>query len=179
MAPNTAFQFFLLGLLLLLINYKSRRTLGQALAVVVCFGAILPITGYAYGVHSFQGLASFIPMALHTATTFLVLALGLFFAAPDSDLAEVFAAKDTRGILARQLFPLAVLVTFFLGWLRVWIEKNGWVESAFGTALLCHHAEYPTDRACPLDRNSGRRKWKPLAMLRMRDSPQRTGAKTK
>jgi signal transduction histidine kinase len=137
MAPNTTFNFFLLGLSLLLPPSKTGRvSLSQALAIVVAFGAILPITGYLYGVHSFKGLASFIPMAVHTATTFLMLAAGIFFAVPQSPLVEIFVTRDPRGVMARRLFPLAVLVTLSLGWVRAWGERNQFYESEFGTALF-------------------------------------------
>jgi signal transduction histidine kinase len=137
MAPNTTLNFLLTGLALLLVDRQGQRaTMSQALAMVIGFGALLPITGYAYGVSTFRGLASFIPMALHTATAFLFLALGLFFASPQGHLAEVFAQPDSRGVLARQLFPLAIAVTLLLGWLRLWGERLELYESAFGTTLF-------------------------------------------
>ncbi len=137
MAPNTTLNFFLVGVSLLTLNcFGKESLLSQSLAIIVGFGALLPITGYAYGVHSFSGLASFIPMALHTATTFLILAAGLFFAIPDTPLTQVFAAHDSRGVLARRLFPMAVLVTLFLGWLCIWGEGQELYEGAFGTALF-------------------------------------------
>jgi signal transduction histidine kinase len=137
MAPNTTLNFFLTGLSLFTLDTRGKQSsLSQALAIVVGFGALLPITGYAYGVQSFSGLATFIPMAIHTATTFLILAAGLFFAVPDAPLAQVFATNDSRGIMARRFFPLAVLVTLVLGWLRTWGERHELYESAFGTALF-------------------------------------------
>jgi signal transduction histidine kinase len=137
MAPNTSFNFFLAGASLLMLDARQKKSsLSQALAVVVGFGAILPITGYLYGETTFRGLASFIPMAIHTATTFLILAAGMFFAVPDGPLAQIFTNNDPRGVMARRLLPMAVLLTIFLGWLRVWGERQGLYESAFGTALF-------------------------------------------
>lgn len=138
MAPNTALNFFLAGLSILLLDTRGRRSLGQALAILIGFGAILSITGYGYGVRSFSGLAPIIPTAFHTAVTFLVLATGIFFAVPRAPLPEPFATNDPREVLARILrilFPLAVLLTLFLGWLCVWGERHQLYESAFGTAL--------------------------------------------
>jgi signal transduction histidine kinase len=135
MAPNTALNFLLAGLSILMLDMKGRHSFSQALSVLVGFGAILPITGYAYGAQTFSGLAAFIPMALHTALTFLVLAAGIFFAVPHSQLAEPFSRNDSRGLLARILLPLAVLLPLFLGWVRVWGERNQLYESAFGSAL--------------------------------------------
>ena len=135
MATNTAFNFLLVGLSLLLVRRLKRHVLAQALAVVVSFSALLAITGYAYGVTSFSAVGDFIPMALHTAATFLILAVGLFFAVPDAALSEVFAADGSRGLLARRLFPLVVVITLLLGWLAVWGTRHDWFDPALGIAL--------------------------------------------
>ena len=138
MAPITALNFFLAGLSILLLDTRGRRSFGQALAILIGLSAILSITGYGYGVRSFSGLAAVVPIALHTAVTFFVLAVGIFFAVPRAPLAEPFATNDPREVLARILrilFPLAVLLTLFLGWLCVWGERHQLYDSAFGTAL--------------------------------------------
>jgi signal transduction histidine kinase len=137
MAPNTALNFFFIGASLLVLDVPAKRfSFSQAFAIIAAFGALLPLTGYLYGVQTFRGLASFIPMALHTAATFLVLAAGVFFARPDAPMAQMFAASDPRGVMARRLFPLAVLITLLLGWLCVQGERSEYYESEFGTALL-------------------------------------------
>jgi signal transduction histidine kinase len=77
-------------------------------------------------------------VALNTAVTFLILAAGIFFAVPRAPLPEPLATNDPREVLARILriiFPLAVLLTLFLGWLVVWGDRHQLYESAFGTAL--------------------------------------------
>jgi signal transduction histidine kinase len=135
MAPTTAFNFFLTGLSVFLLDLRGRHSVSQALAIVIGFGALLPITGYAYGAHSFAGLAAFIPMALHTAVAFMVLAAGIFFAVPHAPLTEPFATKDPRGVLARILLPMAVLLTLFLGWLCVWGAHHELFDREFGAAL--------------------------------------------
>jgi hypothetical protein len=137
MAPTTALNFVLVGLSLLTLDVStSRFSPSQAFAILAGFGALLPITGYVYGVRSFRGFASFYPMALNSAITFLILTAGIFFARPATPLAQLFATREPRGVMARRLFPLAVLLTLLLGWLCVWGERHGIFESAFGTALL-------------------------------------------
>jgi len=137
MAPNTSLNFLLLGVALLFLRSRRRwPSLSQALAIVVCFGALLPITGYAYSIASFTGVHSFIPMALHTAITFFILAVGIFFAIPDAPMTQVFAMNDPRGTLARRLFPIAVVTTLSLGWLCVWGERHEFYDKVFGTALF-------------------------------------------
>jgi hypothetical protein len=55
-------QFVLVGLSLLTLDVSTRRfSPSQAFAILTGFSALLPITGYVYGVQSFRGVASFIP----------------------------------------------------------------------------------------------------------------------
>ncbi len=137
MAPNTALNFLLISLSLLTLNLPSKRSsVSQGFAILVGFGALLPITGYLYGVQSFRGNPAFIPMALHTALAFLVLAYGVFFASETAPLTQVFASDDPSGVMARRLFPGAVLLTLILGWLCVYGERAELYESEFGTALF-------------------------------------------
>jgi signal transduction histidine kinase len=137
MAPNTALNFFLIGLALVTIDLPEKRfSFSQALAILVGFGALVPITGYAYGARFFQGHPAFIPMALHTAIVFLLLAGGVFFVSRSASLTQVFLSDQSSGILARRLFPLAVLVTLLLGWLWLWGARHELYDRAFGTALF-------------------------------------------
>ena len=137
MAPNTALIFVLLGLALLSLNRIVKRfSISQALALAASFCALLSVTGYAYGVSSFYGLATFIPMALHTAITALVLAIGVLFARKATPLSQIFATDDPRGVVARRLFPLAIVTTLLLGWVRLKGEERGLYEHRFGTALF-------------------------------------------
>ncbi len=137
MAPNTAVNFVITGLAILSLHLpQSRLWLGQSCAILLGFGALLPLAGYAYGVYSFTGFGSFIPMALHTAFTFFSLAIGIFFAIPEAPLPQIFASNDPGGVIARRLLPLSVLLTLSLGWLRLWGERRGYYESEFGTLLF-------------------------------------------
>ena len=137
MAPNTALVFAMVSLSLLTLDrFTKSLSLSQAFALLAGLGALLPLTGYVYGVRTFQGLAAFIPMALHTAITLLMVAAGLFFARSEAPLAQIFATNDPRGVIARRLFPFAILVTLVLGWLRLAGERRGLFEAAFGTALF-------------------------------------------
>ena len=135
MAPFTALNFLLSGLSIFMLDMRGRRLFSQSLAIVIGFVGILPITGYAYDVPSLSSLGGWHPMAFHTAADFLVLAGGLLFAVPHAPLIEPFATNDPRGVLARRLFPLAVLLTLVLGWVCVWGERNDWFDNNFGIAL--------------------------------------------
>ncbi len=137
MAPNTALNFVLIGLSLCMVNVEWRRGWrpAQLLALPPLLLSLLAITGYMYGVRAFYGLTSFIPMALNTAFSFLVLSSGVLLAHPDRGLTRVFTSDDLGGTLARRLFPFAVVVLLLFGWLRLHGENAGLYETDFGAAL--------------------------------------------
>ena len=73
MAPNTAVNFILLGVALVIIDRPGARIrwAAQLLAVTAAMTSLLALMGYAYGLRSFYGIGSQIAMALPTALTFL------------------------------------------------------------------------------------------------------------
>lgn len=135
MAPNTAFNFVLVGLAIGKLDLTGRSLFSQALAIVIGFVGLVSLMGYIYGERSLAGPGPFIPMTVHTSMAFVLLAAGLFFAVPHAPLIEPFATADPRGVLARRLFPLAVLLTLFLGWVCVWGIRHDVFNDIFGIAL--------------------------------------------
>ncbi len=137
MAPNTALAFMFLGVSLFAVDLKAvRSSVCQVFALAVGVCALFSLTGYIYGVRQFYGLASFIPMAIHTALLFLLLAAGVFFTRTASPLSGVFATTEPRGVLARRLFPSVIVLVLLLGWLRLKGEALGWYSAPFGTAVF-------------------------------------------
>ena len=137
MAPNSALNFVLAGGALLLLDGDSRRNqLTQLLALTAAFVALLALVGYTFGAQALYGVARYMPMAVHTAIGFLLLAAGILFARPDQGLMAAINGDSLGGQLARRLLPAAVLVPFVLGWLRLEGERRGLYSTAFGVAAL-------------------------------------------
>ena len=138
MAPNTALNFLLLGAAVALVDARSRggRYPAQLLAATSGALALLVIIGYAYGVSQLQGWYAFIPMALHTALTFLLLAGGVLAARADRGFVAFITADNAGGLLARRLLPFAVLLPILLGYLRLHGELRGYYGTEFGVAGL-------------------------------------------
>ncbi len=137
MAPNTALDLILIGGALLLLDLRWRAvSAAQFLAAVAGFAALLALTGYLYGVSSFTGVASFIPMAPHTAIVFLFLAAGVFFCRSRLAWSQTFATREPRGVMARRLGPATVVFILAVGWLRLKGEEMGFYPANFGTALF-------------------------------------------
>jgi PAS domain S-box-containing protein len=134
--PNAAAGFFLIGSALLLLDVKFRRRRpAQPLALMASMIPLLALVGYAYGIRSFYGLASFMPLPLNAAMAFLALCIGILFARPDVGLALLFSSGTSGGIVARRLLPIAIALPILVGWLRLAGQRAGIYATEFGTAL--------------------------------------------
>jgi hypothetical protein len=97
MAPNTAAEFALLALAILLLDRRMRKfSPTKTLALLAGFGALLPITGYLYGVRSFEivnsALLGRLFSKLHAPEESLKIEKA-FTTAKMGLTAEIFAAK--------------------------------------------------------------------------------------
>jgi signal transduction histidine kinase len=138
MAPNTALNFLLVGCALLLVDRPTGRSywLAQFLILVAAAASLLALIGYAYDVKSLYGVSSYIPMALHTALTFIALLAGLLCARPDRGLIAIVVSNRVGGVIARRLLPAAIFVPVVLGWLRLKGQQVGLYDSELGVALM-------------------------------------------
>lgn len=136
MAPNTALNFICVGLALCLIDARPRRfPVSHILALFVSATALLAMIGYAYGVTQFTRVSAvFIPMALPTAFTFLILSVGILLLRPDTAFARIFGVKSPAQMVALRLLPSATIFIFLIGWLRLYGERNGYFPGSIGTA---------------------------------------------
>lgn len=137
MAPNTALNFLLQGCALLLLHVKTRRGfyLAQVFVGVSIFTSLLPVIGYIYGMKPFYGIGSFIPMALHTAVTFLALSIGILFVRPGAGLTRTIFDQGVSGIMVRRLLPSVIILPVILGWLRLQGQRLGFYDNELGVAL--------------------------------------------
>jgi len=138
MAPTTAVNFVLIGLALLLLDAgrgRSRRLTDQ---FVLWSGAstLVVLLGYFGSVGALTRIGAFIPMALNTAATFLILCVGVLAARPDSGIFRLVTAQTLGGMLARRLLPAAFVIPLVLGWLRLKGERYGLVGLEDGAALV-------------------------------------------
>ncbi len=136
-APNTAMNFFLIGIALLILDVETRRGArpAQHLTLTAALVSLLALTGHLYGVARFQDLAFAIPMAQSTALMFIVLCMGLFAARPDRGLMAAITSDHAGGTLLRRLLPVVIGVPIVIGWLRLLGQRAGLYDMEFGVSL--------------------------------------------
>jgi PAS domain S-box-containing protein len=136
MAPNTALALSLLGGSLLVTTASRGRSLllSQLLAGATAAIALFALIGYILGIGHLYGVRSFIPMALHTAVSLLVLAVGVL-GVREEGLAAVLRDRGPAGTLARTVLPLSVFVPVLVGVLRLAGQRAGWYGTEVGIAL--------------------------------------------
>lgn len=137
MAPNTALNFLLIGGALLLIDVRTQRGIipAQSLTLLAALASLLAVFGYAYGAKPFYGVGSYIPMALHTALTFVVMVLGILAWDPQRGVMATFAHDGAGGVMARRLLPAVIGLPFLIGWLRIKGEAAGYYDAPLGLAI--------------------------------------------
>lgn len=138
MAPNTAFNFVLLSVAILYPwkNNRRRIDLSTLLLILSTFCSFLPIVGYLYGTRSFYGIGKFIPMALHTAMTFLILSLSLLLSRPERPIIATLFDSGMSGIMVRRILPAVIALPVLLAWFRLKGQNLGFFDSELGAALV-------------------------------------------
>ncbi len=134
MAPNTALVFALIGMGLLLIDVPifGRYWLPQPFVLLAAAVTLLSIVGYLYDVLSLYQLGAFIPMALNTALTFVLLIAAILLTRPLRQPVAILVSTTAGGTLARQLMPAAFIFPVCLGWLRLAGERADLYTGDFG-----------------------------------------------
>jgi diguanylate cyclase (GGDEF)-like protein/PAS domain S-box-containing protein len=137
MAPNTAIAFLLLGLALLLLNWKISRGQGlsQGLSLCSTLIAMLALSGYIYHAVGLTRILLYTQMAMDTAISFFLLSIAVFFARPRASIAGELTGEGSGSVMARQLLPAVFVIPIVLGWLRLQGENKGMYGTAAGLAL--------------------------------------------
>ncbi|MGB7159862.1 MAG: ATP-binding protein, partial [Tepidisphaeraceae bacterium] len=138
MAPNTAATFFLIGLVLVVLDERTRRGFHPAQILVFTAGgvALFSLAGFLYESPQFTGMSGFIPMAINTTIAFALLCAGLLCARPTRQPMATLVSDTLGGTMARRLVPAALLVPPLLGYLCLRGAAMGFFDSEAGLALF-------------------------------------------
>ena len=138
MAPNSALNFILLGLALVLLGQKTRRAYwyAQLLTLIATLVSWQPLLGYTYGFSFLSGIAFYTQMALHTVLTFIVLCFGILFVRPRQGLMRLVTSDSTGGFIARRLLVAAIAIPSVVGYLIAQGYQGKLYNTPFGLSLL-------------------------------------------
>ncbi|MEO5969560.1 MAG: PAS domain S-box protein [Bdellovibrionia bacterium] len=137
MGMNAALSFLLLGLSLLMIDIKSIATIGQFFALAVGLLTLLPIAGYAFTfLDSTKNISALTDMALHSALSFMMLSLGVFFSHSSIGFSGILVSKTIGGLMARRLLPAILIIPVITGWLSMAGQKKGLLGAELGVTTM-------------------------------------------
>lgn len=137
MGPPGATSWTLLGTGIVLASLPSPRARAAAPGVALAAMAIagVGLTGYLYGATALYAVPSATVIALQTATFIFAASLGLVLSVPEHAPVRLLADPTATGAVARRVLPAVVIVPIVLGMVRLWGERAGLYDLAFGTAF--------------------------------------------
>lgn len=138
MSQNTSLCFMMMGAALYFLDRRGWKGFAfqEVLVYITAVVALLALVGQFYETRWLQGLSMSVPMAIHTAITFMLLAMGTACARPQRGMMGIFTADSAGGIMARRILPSVILVFILLGALRIFGEAKGFYGDELGIALF-------------------------------------------
>lgn len=138
MSLVTALNFSLIGVALLLLPQEtsSHHRPSRWLMLPVLVASLLAVLGYLYGVRWLYDIPNFTPLALHTATMFVGLSVGILFVRPARGVTAVLVSAGPCGVMVRRLLPIALLLPIVGGWVCLQGELAGFYGVEFGVCLM-------------------------------------------
>jgi PAS domain S-box-containing protein len=136
MGPPASISFLVIGAALVLLDRGARaRSLSAACGVVVAAIAALSLVGRLYGAPQMYMLPTLTGIAMQTAALLLALGIGLVASASDREPMRTILDPGAAGIVVGQALPIVAGFALVVGWLRVFLESRGVVDTAFVTAM--------------------------------------------
>ena len=138
MSPQNAINFTLLGISLLLLDFKIKGFYpAHFFSAFISLFSISSIIGYTYGIPALYSISYYTGMALHSAAGFLIISLGIFSARPDYGIMSIISSDSSGGYISRRLIPVSIILPYVLGLLRLQSQRAGLFHNTeFGVFLL-------------------------------------------
>ena len=109
-----ALNFVLLGIALLMANYKYKPHLMQFLAFIAGFLGLMGLSSYLYGINTSFLLDLMVQMAFLSSLIHIFLSVGILCLYPDHSYMGKITAQNSGGYMARRLLPAALVAVFIL-----------------------------------------------------------------
>ena len=138
MGPPGAISWTMLGIAIVLASIRSRawpRVVAPLLALVAMAIASLSLIGYLYGASVLYTIPTVTVIALQTSTFVLAISIAVVLSIPEHAPIRLLEDETPAGALTRRVLPAVVAVPIALGMIRLWGERAGLYDLAFGTAI--------------------------------------------
>lgn len=137
MGVNTALNFVLMGVALLLLGMYSQRYiwLAQICSTIAALISLLALFGHIFEVDILDKLVFTTTQALNTIVTFFILYGGILLLRPQEGLMQQVTSPLLGGVVLRRLLPWATIFPATLNWFSLQGEKLGWYKAEFGYTL--------------------------------------------
>jgi PAS domain S-box-containing protein len=136
MGPPGSVSFLMTGAALLLLTYGAQaRRVSVVLGVAVVAIGVLSFTGHLYGASPIYMLPRLTGVAMPTASAVTALGLGVLASVPEREPMRTLLDRGAAGVVTRRALPTVVVLALMLGAVLVFLEHQGLVDGAFGTAL--------------------------------------------
>ena len=139
MAPNAAACFVLLAVALSVQGrpWWPRFLHPQWLVTPIMCLSLAGILGYAYDTSGFYAVKNYIPMALHTAICFMLLAVAIILSRPGEGYMRLIPRDSPGARSYAMLLPACVILPALVGGLVLYGSDQGWLQGrGTGTAIV-------------------------------------------
>ncbi|MEG4351274.1 PAS domain S-box protein [Microcoleus sp. LAD1_D3] len=138
MGVNTALNFVLMGLALLLLGQNSQRDtwLAQIFSSVAALISLLALFAHLFNVDILEGLVTIrTTQPLDTIVTFFILYGGILWLRPKEGLMQVVTSPLVGGVMVRWLLPWGTIFPVTVNWFTLQGQNLGWYNANFGYTL--------------------------------------------
>jgi PAS domain S-box-containing protein len=135
MAPLSAASIVAMGLALYAVRLPP-VWMSQFPALAVAMTAFVALIGHGYGTATLYSFGPYGAIGIHTAATFIVLAMGVIAVRDHDGITGLLRSPGPGGQLSRRFLPLAIVVPALIGWMRLMGQEAGLYDTAFGAALF-------------------------------------------
>lgn len=137
MPANVAFNFVLISMALLTLDFETKKGFrpAQAFIIVELLIGLLGFVTYIYGEQEMFGIAAQTKMAFHSSIEFLLVGTGILFSRPASGLMTTFISDSYDGLLARLVIPASIVFFLLYGIVVLAGQEAGFYGTQFRLAL--------------------------------------------
>lgn len=176
MALNSAVCLLLIGAALFLIDDRKKGSLipTQLFASLVFVIGLLTVIGFLYASGTEYHDSLFMPMAIHTAITFIFLSMGVLLCRHRKGFIGLIMQKNSGGDIVRKFLPFGIGVPVIIGSLMLEAQRIQLFGHEFGSALgiiltIIIYAILMLRLAKSLNKKDQKRKEAELSLLTVKD----------